>query len=241
MNYGRCSSDRNQVGEAEGAAEGHYPLPIRGRHPGSPNNPLDTAIQRARHLRWWRAIFNRRDITTIPVLLLFAVPFIVPGYVYKRWLAELGTATERSENKDSALSGARSELSKEKSELSSARGESEDLKRAVAALKNSQSPPTPLPLTCLHLAHGIERFGKTFSVTQDSGWRGGGSNPAAWCNVVLTKVRTDNPGAQVGRQAPQDDSRDSCPPFNCRQYKYTCKVVVEADPVYKEAASPACR
>jgi hypothetical protein len=79
-------------------------------------------------------------------------------------------------------------------------------------------------------------------VTRSTGWRGGGYDPTSWCNNLLATVTAEQPTAAVTLvpNSAIEDSRDSCSPFNCRQYNYTCSVKVHKDPKFVEQTLPTC-
>jgi predicted acylesterase/phospholipase RssA len=207
------------------------------------NKKLRKAIFEASRTRWW-SFFNFRDWATLPFIALLLIPLItlasaavvLKNYfdVYTSFSAELASAASRADASAKELAKASRAVSDERSNSARITGELE------AARRELQTARVAPPPKCRTPANGIERYQRTFPVTRDSGWRGGGSSPHDWCNVVLTQVRAENPGARVEITAPQEDSKDSCQPFNCRQYKYTCTVVVEAEPIYREASSPEC-
>jgi hypothetical protein len=204
------------------------------------NKRLRKIIFAASRLRWWN-LFNFRDWATYPfvVILTLLSGFIgslgvIYSNVYHSFNDQLETAITRADSSAQELAKARKELDDLKIEYS---GLSATLQAAKRQLEATISAPLR---TCRIPANGIERYARSFSVTRNSDWRSGGSNPVEWCNVVLTQVRAENPGARVQVSAPMEESRDSCRPLNCRQYRYTCTVAVEADPIYKAASSPEC-
>ncbi len=96
------------------------------------------------------------------------------------------------------------------------------------------------PAICRDPTNGVERYTREFDVTKDSGWRGGGYDPSRWCQDLLAMVRSDNPKGDFSIVNKQEQRKNTCSPFNCPQYLYICTVHVKTDPIYKEAASPAC-
>jgi len=107
----------------------------------------------------------------------------------------------------------------------------------VSALTAVKPPP---PKMCRIPENGIERYGNVFNVTRESGWRGGGYDPARWCSDVIIMLKGEHPGANLSIIGQQENSESKCRPFNCTQYNYICSVHVEADPIYKEAISSQC-
>jgi hypothetical protein len=67
---------------------------------------------------------------------------------------------------------------------------------------------------------------QNFSVTRQSGWRGGGYNQGAWCNDLIAILKGEHPQGrfQVAASSEQNESR--CAPFKCPQYNYSCTVQV---------------
>jgi hypothetical protein len=67
---------------------------------------------------------------------------------------------------------------------------------------------------------------RVFSVTRESGWRGGGYSPDAWCNDLVSILRGEHPRAQFQVSSKSEQSTDRCKPFKCVQYNYACTVQV---------------
>ncbi|MCF1464413.1 MULTISPECIES: hypothetical protein [Rhizobium/Agrobacterium group] len=67
---------------------------------------------------------------------------------------------------------------------------------------------------------------KPFSVTRESGWRGGGGSPDRWCTDLTSILRGENPGAVFRIISKSETSESRCKPFNCPQYNYVCTVEV---------------
>ncbi len=99
--------------------------------------------------------------------------------------------------------------------------------------------PVP-PRACRDRSHGIERYARTFEVGRWSNWMGGGYSQASWCNDVISSLRGEHPEGQFEVVASSEQSESRCPPFNCPQYKYYCRVRVNTDPIYVERISSAC-
>jgi len=101
--------------------------------------------------------------------------------------------------------------------------------------------PDPFNRSCRHPSHGVERFQRTLQVSRTSREMGGGYNQPAWCRDVVGSLAGEYPGGSFSVAGSSESSRNHCPPFNCPQYTYTCVVQVQADPVYAEKISQACR
>ncbi len=97
------------------------------------------------------------------------------------------------------------------------------------------------PKACRDKSHGIEQYSRTFDVDRWSNWMGGGFSEDPWCNDVIASLRGEHPEGQFEVLAKSQQSESKCPPFNCPQYRYYCKVRVKADPIYIEKISSACK
>ncbi|MBB3220377.1 hypothetical protein [Pseudoduganella umbonata] len=94
---------------------------------------------------------------------------------------------------------------------------------------------------CRRPEHGLERWGTETIVTRSSNWRGGGGSQPGYCAELAAVVRVQSaPLALIETINSSETSRDSCAPFRCIQYEYTCSVSVKQDPVYKEVESASC-
>lgn len=69
---------------------------------------------------------------------------------------------------------------------------------------------------------------RTFSVTRESGWRGGGYSPNAWCTDLISILKGEHPQGQFKIIASGEQHESRCSPFNCPQYNYSCTVQVTA-------------
>lgn len=98
----------------------------------------------------------------------------------------------------------------------------------------------PLVTPCRNESHGIEHYNQTIHVTRSSNWMSGGSSQQPWCDALINALRTEYPGGVFTQIGSSERSRSRCRPFNCPEYKYTCTVQIQTDPVYKEAISNAC-
>lgn len=101
--------------------------------------------------------------------------------------------------------------------------------------------PDPAKRSCRDPSHGIERYQRTFVVTRRSGEMGGGYSQPWWCGEATEKLRGEYPGADIQKVSSSESTRNHCPPFNCPQYTYSCTLNVQADPIYFDKVSPACR
>jgi hypothetical protein len=115
----------------------------------------------------------------------------------------------------------------------------------VAVGGNANGPitinPDPNKRTCRDPSHGVERYARTLAVTRESPEMGGGHNQGEWCNTLIGTLRGEFPGSAFTRVTSSEHTNNHCSPFNCPQYVYSCTVQVQADPVYVEKASQACR
>lgn len=103
----------------------------------------------------------------------------------------------------------------------------------------TSSPPEPEP--CRDVSHGIESYGKDFIVDRVSPWMGGGFSQDPWCAEVTAKLKGEYPTGVFEVVAKSESTKNTCPPFNCPQYQYVCKVRVQAEPIYALKVSPACK
>lgn len=102
----------------------------------------------------------------------------------------------------------------------------------------AQLPPSTK--TCRLPAHGVESYQRSFDVTRESGWRGGGYDQNRWCGDVIGILRGEHPAAVFSVKSQGENSESKCPPFNCPQYNYTCTIEVKTDPLYKNQPDAAC-
>lgn len=89
--------------------------------------------------------------------------------------------------------------------------------------------------------HGVENWRLANTVTRSSNWRGGGGSQPGYCLELAAEVRQEFASSTVVEvKSSSETTRDSCAPFRCIQYQYTCSVVAKNDPIYKEAESESC-
>jgi hypothetical protein len=105
---------------------------------------------------------------------------------------------------------------------------------------NNTINSTPKTRACRLPSHGVERYGRTFQDGESSGWMGGGHSQPEWCDNLKNKLLAQNPGADIAVLDHSESKRGTCPPFNCPQYNYYCKVEVKADPQYLSKVDDAC-
>jgi hypothetical protein len=111
----------------------------------------------------------------------------------------------------------------------------------LIAGSNNIVNPTPVPKACRDKSHGVERYGRTFNVNKDSPWMGGGFDPTRWCDQAIAQLARENPDGAFAVVGKSENKRGTCQPFNCPQYQYHCAITVQADPVYIERISSACK
>jgi predicted acylesterase/phospholipase RssA len=100
---------------------------------------------------------------------------------------------------------------------------------------------TPNKSTCSHPSHGVARYEREFDVTRESGWRGGGYDQPRWCGDLVAMLKGEYPGAEVAVLRSSENKKNTCAPFICPQYNYSCTAHVKADPIYNERESDACQ
>lgn len=94
---------------------------------------------------------------------------------------------------------------------------------------------------CRKPEHGLDGWGFETTITRNSNWRGGGGSQPGYCSELVAAVRSEFPNAsEVETRSSNESTRDSCSPFRCIQYQYTCSVTVRGRPIYKEAESTSC-
>ena len=110
----------------------------------------------------------------------------------------------------------------------------------IAGNNNIVNPP-PVPHACRDKSHGVERYDRVFNVNKDSPWMGGGFDPTKWCDQAIAQLLRESPDAAFEVIGKSEDSHTTCAPFNCPQYQYHCAIKVQADPIYFEKISSACK
>jgi hypothetical protein len=113
----------------------------------------------------------------------------------------------------------------------------EECQQAIAPGSGSSITSTR---ACRDSSHGVERYARTFEVTRESSWMGGGYDQGKWCNDAISVLRGEHPNAQFSVVGSSENSESRCAPFNCPQYRSRCTVRVQADPIYVERPSQAC-
>lgn len=110
----------------------------------------------------------------------------------------------------------------------------------IRPLKPSEGATGEQWAACRNPAHGLERFDTDQVETQISNFMGGGFDQTKWCSQVIANLRTRFPDAEFKIQNSSEHTKNSCAPFNCPQYQYSCSVEVRVHPIYKLARSPEC-
>jgi hypothetical protein len=94
---------------------------------------------------------------------------------------------------------------------------------------------------CRTEANGVESWGFEKNVTGTSGWMTGGHTQPEYCARLLQFLQEQYGSAYSYRGVNSSETvRDTCKPFNCVEYQYTCTINVRGDPVYKKDESDAC-
>ena len=114
------------------------------------------------------------------------------------------------------------------------------LSLTVVRLQGPVSAP-PQPEACRHESHGVESYRKDLVVDRVSPWMGGGFSQDPWCAEVTGKLKGEYPTGVFEVVDKSESKKNTCPPFNCPQYQYVCKVRVRAEPIYALQRSPACK
>lgn len=110
----------------------------------------------------------------------------------------------------------------------------------ISGSNNVVNPPA-VPKPCRDKTHGVERYGRVYETTKDSPWMGGGFDPDKWCAQALDGLRAEHPDGAFKVLGKSENTKNTCPPFNCPQYRYACKIEASVDPLYVEKLSGACR
>jgi hypothetical protein len=190
-------------------------------------------------LRKW-GLFRANDWTSyVLVSLLVAILLCAYYTIILNPSFKLARTTEALDSKATAgiaLLNQVMELNKERAVLE------QQLDDARSTITNLKSDHAAQPLkVCRDPSLGIESFGKTLTISQESGWLGGGHSQTQWCDNLIGKLRSNYPDGTFTVLGTSETSRSACKPFNCPQYNYTCTVKVQAEPIYVEKASPVCR
>lgn len=91
--------------------------------------------------------------------------------------------------------------------------------------------------TCRHKDFDLERWGSDETITQSSGWRGGGSNPTNWCNDLINSIiqgRSIGPIHKADILEAHEEARWTGTFGRTREYNYHCTVKIQWNPIYKE-------
>ena len=102
------------------------------------------------------------------------------------------------------------------------------------------SYPNSCYALCRHPDHGIDHWEHEEAWSADSGWRGGGSDPTAYCATKKDERERAHPGRSVSFQTQPEGLRAVYTPFKHDEYRYYCTGIDRWDPVYVEAQSPSC-
>jgi hypothetical protein len=96
------------------------------------------------------------------------------------------------------------------------------------------------PVACRHYDHGVERYQQTTSWSADSGWRRGGSSPGEFCGAQLVQRMKQFPERRVTVVGTDESARWTGFANREREYRYTCQMLDEWNPLYKEDLTRAC-
>src|SRR3569832_468807 len=78
------------------------------------------------------------------------------------------------------------------------------------------------PKACRDKSHGGERYQREFDVTRTSHWMGGGYSQEPWCRAVINQLRGEHPEGVFTTISSSEEKKNTCVPFICPQYQYTC-------------------
>jgi len=89
---------------------------------------------------------------------------------------------------------------------------------------------------CRAAENGIAAWGSQTTVNKVSNWRGGGGSQPGYCAEAVAQLRLNYPAqSEFEVVASNETTRDTCSPFRCIEYQYSCAIMVKRDPVYLEA------
>ncbi|TBE26564.1 hypothetical protein ELH05_01125 [Rhizobium ruizarguesonis] len=113
---------------------------------------------------------------------------------------------------------------------------------SIEAAKMSFTDCGGKPNACRIPENGVESWGFERTVSRWSNWRGGGFTQDGYCGELVAQLRSESPEElkEIKVLSREENTRNTCPPFNCPQYKFFCSVTVRGKPVYKEQDSPNC-
>ncbi|MBY3544795.1 patatin-like phospholipase family protein [Rhizobium laguerreae] len=195
---------------------------------------LKKTLDRSPFRRW--GLFNWRDAASYLVVSLYILLPLFLGYFFviqPQFTIERNNAKLESTNvKAIELKNDIATLSTRNLELSSS------LNVALQAIEiQAQEAPT----ACRDPSHGVERYQIDNVIKRTSDWMQGGHSRTEWCDTVISSLRPDySADALLEIADTSEETRSTCRPFNCVQYRYTCSVRVRAGPIYNEKASAAC-
>jgi Trypsin-like peptidase domain len=111
-----------------------------------------------------------------------------------------------------------------------------------ADVTSNQAGAYPLECysSCALPENGVGSWGGSATVTEDTGWRGGGYDPTSFCAAQKLRHEQANPTHFVTVQALPEQHQSIYNPFKHDEYRYQCAVTDQWDPVYKVARSPSC-
>ena len=97
------------------------------------------------------------------------------------------------------------------------------------------------PKTCRLSDFGQEGWSKTETVTQSSGWQGGGSNPTNWCNQLTASfIQSRSIDSKYNKEVLGQSEESNKDWKGHVTYNYHCTVKVDWEPVYAERTDPKC-
>jgi hypothetical protein len=109
----------------------------------------------------------------------------------------------------------------------------------VAVKQVCQKPPTYK--TCSRPEFGQAGWARSEEIAQTSGWVGGGSNPANWCNELINQTisgRAIGPQHEVKINDKGESSKRDV--MGHVSYNYSCKITIQWEPVYNQRQDPLC-
>jgi hypothetical protein len=97
------------------------------------------------------------------------------------------------------------------------------------------------PKSCRLPEFGVERYLKSDTVGQSSGWQGGGRSQRDWCNDLISlQVSRRSMGAEHEAKIIETSERSKKDWMGHASYNYFCKVEMSWEPLYNERADQRC-
>ena len=100
-------------------------------------------------------------------------------------------------------------------------------------------PETERFKVCRDPAHGVEQYQYSESVSDQSGWRGGGYSQPAFCSELMRRKEAAI-GQSIVWGTPQSSEDSRRVGLGRVEYNYVCTISAQWAPVYRAARSEIC-